>query len=43
MTATPETRSYVVVHETSYTYEQPVGLSRQIVRDYLHALDERLM
>src|SRR5262249_34979576 len=25
------TRSYVVVHETSYTYDQPVGLSRQIV------------
>jgi transglutaminase-like putative cysteine protease len=24
-------RSYIVVHETSYTYEQPVGLSRQIV------------
>ncbi|MBX3217248.1 MAG: transglutaminase family protein [Labilithrix sp.] len=25
------TRSYVVVHETRYAYEQPVGLSRQIV------------
>jgi transglutaminase-like putative cysteine protease len=25
------TRSYVVVHETSYDYEHPVGLSRQIV------------
>jgi transglutaminase-like putative cysteine protease len=25
------TRSYVVVHETNYTYEHPVGLSRQIV------------
>ncbi len=27
-----ETRSYAVVHETKYGYEQPVGLSRQIVR-----------
>ncbi len=26
-----ETRRYVVVHDTSYVYEQPVGLSRQIV------------
>ena len=25
------TRSYVVVHETNYDYEHPVGLSRQIV------------
>jgi transglutaminase-like putative cysteine protease len=25
------TRRYVVVHETSYEYDQPVGLSRQIV------------
>jgi transglutaminase-like putative cysteine protease len=25
------TRSYVVVHETRYEYEQPVGLSRQVV------------
>ncbi len=28
---TTRTRSYVVVHETSYTYDQPVGISRQIV------------
>jgi transglutaminase-like putative cysteine protease len=28
---TSSTRTYVVVHETSYEYEQPVGLSRQIV------------
>jgi transglutaminase-like putative cysteine protease len=27
----PETRRYVVVHDTTYSYEQPVGLSRQIV------------
>jgi transglutaminase-like putative cysteine protease len=26
-----EKRTYVVVHETSYEYDQPVGLSRQIV------------
>lgn len=25
------TRSYVVVHETSYSYDQPVGISRQVV------------
>lgn len=25
------TRSYIVVHDTRYAYEQPVGLSRQIV------------
>jgi transglutaminase-like putative cysteine protease len=25
------TRTYVVLHETSYTYDQPVGISRQIV------------
>jgi transglutaminase-like putative cysteine protease len=28
---TSESRSYVVVHETRYAYEQPVGLSRQIL------------
>jgi transglutaminase-like putative cysteine protease len=28
----PESRSYAVVHETRYGYEQPVGLSRQVVR-----------
>ncbi len=30
-TLTSTTRSYVVVHDTSYAYEQPVGISRQIV------------
>ena len=30
--ASPRKASYVVVHETRYAYEQPVGLSRQIVR-----------
>jgi transglutaminase-like putative cysteine protease len=29
--ATPATRSYVVVHENRFEYEEPVGLSRQIV------------
>jgi len=29
--ANAPTRSYVVVHETSYAYDQPVGISRQIV------------
>lgn len=29
--STSSTRSYVVVHETSYSYDQPVSLSRQIV------------
>ncbi|MDF2695312.1 MAG: transglutaminase, partial [Labilithrix sp.] len=29
--STAKARTYVVLHETSYAYDQPVGISRQIV------------